>query len=680
MKDRKKDKSTAFLIHIIAAATVLAGVAMFMYTAKNKKEITLQNQTYLADATKRMANKLDSEIDDGFDGIRIVAKLLSAGRTNNEIDVKQLREILEHSEFDFIEFADTEGWDHTITGEKTFAGDRKYYLDGVLNGNTGMELIYNSRATHETLVMFYSPVYCGSQIIGAVIGVYQAANKITKLLQDEYFGEKGLAYLASEEGRIIASSEWYDPSAETYICSLKPGGSLEKLNSCGWQLIQYFPQKATDAMVHSANRFGYLLTLSIFLLLSIVMAAVTIFLRKKHSAHKKEMEEALYQAESANRAKTTFLNNMSHDIRTPLNAITGFNRLAMKEVGKDEEKVKDYLQKVARSSDSLLTIINDILEISRIESGRISLSDNRDDILHSFDGIDSILLEMASNANVDLSFEYGNIRDRYITCDVVQVNRILTNLISNAIKYTPAGGWIKVRCEQEGRDSEGRGLYRYSVKDNGIGITEEFKKNLFKPFSREQSSTVSKIQGTGLGLAMCKDLAELMGGTISCESKQGEGSLFTVVLPFKLRNIQEHDVTETKAEDQKDISFKGKKILLVDDNELNREIATAILEEYGLLITAADDGDVAAEIIGNAKSGDFDLILMDIQMPRVDGFEATRRIRALGTEISRIPIVAMTANAFEEDRKAALEAGMDGHLAKPIDTDKLTGTLARFLA
>ena len=384
------------------------------------------------------------------------------------------------------------------------------------------------------------------------------------------------------------------------------------------------------------------------------------------------------QMNSANRAKTTFLNNMSHDIRTPLNAITGFNNIALKSLGKDDAKVRDCLDKIGRSSDALLSIINDILEISRIEAGKLVITRDKGNVLYSFVNIEAMMLELARKSGIDLQFEFGPVQDKFVECDISHCCRVFTNLISNAIKYTRRGGWVRVRCEQTGRAENGVGTYVYTVSDNGIGMSEEFQEHLFEPFSREKSSTVSKIQGTGLGLSLCKDLVTSMGGTISCRSRAGEGSTFTVTLPFRIQEGEEFTDPDAAPEDVSGI-LEGRTILLVDDNELNREIAAAILGEMGAAVVTAEDGAVAVEKMSAALPGDFDLVLMDVQMPILNGYEATRQIRALGTPASTVPIVAMTANAYSDDIREALASGMNAHLAKPIDLGKLKETLARFL-
>ena len=391
-----------------------------------------------------------------------------------------------------------------------------------------------------------------------------------------------------------------------------------------------------------------------------------------------KLKEALEAAESANLAKTVFLNNMSHDMRTPLNAIIGFNNIALKEIGHDDAKVRDSLEKVGRSSEMLLDLINNVLEISRIEAGKVSLVEEQGNIMYTFSEVDTVMYELARNAGVELTFNVGDIRNKYVRYDSKQLGRVLSNLISNAVKYTQRGGWVKVCCEQLGCENEGIGLYKYTVEDNGIGISEEFQKNLFDRFAREKSTTVSGIQGTGLGLAMCKELVELMGGTISCESEKGKGSKFTVILPFKVQKGKNFRLPDTQS-DQESIDFRGRRLLLVEDNELNREISTVILEEFGFKVVTASDGDIAVDIMTSAKAGDYDAVIMDVQMPRMDGYTATRMIRALGTEISKIPIIAMTANAFAEDRQAAIDAGMDDHLAKPVDINRLKDILSRLL-
>ncbi|MGN0244589.1 MAG: response regulator [Lachnospiraceae bacterium] len=532
--------------------------------------------------------------------------------------------------------------------------------------------------------------------------------------------------------------------------------------------------------------------------------------RTKDKKINQELEQAVYSAQSANRAKSTFLSNMSHDIRTPMNAIIGFATLALTNV-ENSEKAKDYLTKILSSSNHLLSLINDILDMSRIESGKINLEEtevNLSDLLHD---IKTIISGQIHAKQLELYMDVLDVTDEDVYCDKTRLNQVLLNLLSNAIKFTLPGGTVSVRISQIHNAPEGKGLYEIRVKDTGIGMSQEFVERIFEPFERERNSTVSKIQGTGLGMAISKNIIDMMGGTIEVLSEQEKGTEFIIRLELRLqserRSIEKikeleglkalvvdddfntcdsvtrmlvqvgmrsewtlfgkeavlrakqaielndafhayiidwrlpdmngievtrrirmlgddtpiiiltaYDWSEIEAEakaagvtafcskpmfmsdlreslltaigqkkkkeekllpDVEDNrNFQGKKLLLVEDNELNREIAYELLSEYGFVIDTAHNGVEALEKVKNAPSGTYDLLLMDIQMPIMDGYEATRQIRALkNPEISAIPILAMTANAFDEDRKEAKKCGMNGFLSKPIDMEELIRVL-----
>ena len=391
---------------------------------------------------------------------------------------------------------------------------------------------------------------------------------------------------------------------------------------------------------------------------------------------KRQLKDALGMAQSANRAKTIFLNNMSHDIRTPMNAIIGYTALATSHIN-NKGQVQDYLEKIAKSSDHLLSLINDVLDMSRIESGKMNLEEKEENLPDIIQTLKDIIQADIKNKHHHFFIEAGNVDDEKIICDKLRLNQILLNILSNAVKYTPRGGTISMRISEISASPDGYATYEFRVKDNGMGMSPEFAKNLFVPFARENTTTVSGIQGSGLGMAITKKLVDMMGGNISVQSEPGKGTEVIATFDFKLYSNPVQVATEPATEE--DFNLEGKKILLVEDNELNLEIATAILEEFGCIVTTAEDGDIAVNLMRKASKGDYDIVLMDIQMPTLNGYEATRQIRSLGTEISRIPIIAMTANAFEEDRKAALEAGMNEHIAKPIDIDGLKAVLSRFL-
>ena len=526
-----------------------------------------------------------------------------------------------------------------------------------------------------------------------------------------------------------------------------------------------------------------------------------------------KLQVAVEKAESANRAKSTFLSNMSHDIRTPMNAIIGFTTLALSNID-DTDRVKDYLGKTLASSNHLLSLINDVLDMSRIESGKIHLEEvevNLSDVLHD---LKTIVSGQIYAKQLELYMDAMDVTDEDVYCDKTRLNQVLLNLLSNAIKFTPAGGTVSVRVRQLAGKVHGCGQYEFRIKDNGIGMSQEFAQKIFEPFERERTSTVSRIQGTGLGMAITKNIVDMMGGTIEVQTAQGKGTEFTVCVPMRAQTEQRpvekiteleglkalvvdddfntcdsvtkmlvkvgmraewtlsgkeavlrarqalemsdayhayiidwrlpdmngievtrqirslHDDTpiiiltaydwsdievEAKAAGvtafcakpmfmfdlretlmsalgqkpadavqrllpEKNADFKGKHILLVEDNELNREIAQEILREYGFLVDSAENGAVAVEKVSTAAPGSYDLLLMDVQMPIMDGYTATRKIRALDDPArAKLPILAMTANAFDEDRRNALESGMNGFLSKPIVIDDLVQELHKIL-
>ncbi len=388
------------------------------------------------------------------------------------------------------------------------------------------------------------------------------------------------------------------------------------------------------------------------------------------------LEEALVKAQRASQAKTMFLNNMSHDIRTPMNAIIGFTNLAATHLD-DRELVRDYLSKITASSSHLLRLINDVLDMSRIESGRVVIDESPCSISQILYDLQSILRADLETRELHFQMDTRALLHPHVICDRLRLNQVLLNILSNALKFTPAGGRITVTAAEMPGDTPDTAIYQFRIQDTGIGMAPEFLEHIFEPFERERTSTVSGIQGTGLGMSITKNLVELMKGQITVESRQGQGSVFTCAFPFRLSAAP--DVGETPAAPAPRPSAHWH-ILLVEDNELNQEIAVTILEEAGCLMDVASDGAQAVEKVSHSLPDPYDLILMDIQMPVMDGIEATKAIRALSDpRLARLPIVAMTANAFEEDRQRVLSAGMNGHLGKPINVDKLFSTLQSIL-
>ena len=427
--------------------------------------------------------------------------------------------------------------------------------------------------------------------------------------------------------------------------------------------------------------------LFIGLLTVLLILIVTYFIHREqeqkkaaqHELKQKELlEKALCAAKQASVAKKVFLQNMSHDIRTPMNAVLGFTNLAI-QAGGDTEKTQDYLSKIKISGNHLLGIVNEVLEISRIESGQTKLDESVWSIADIVRETDIIIRDQALAKKQEFSIDIWQVQDMYIYCDKLRVKEILVNLLGNAVKYTQTGGSISLRIIQKPCEKENFGNYEIHVKDNGCGMSEEFLQKIFEPFERQANSTISGIQGTGLGMTIIKGFVDAMGGTIDIKSEENKGTEIIVRLCQRIAEAPE------KSEEQKTIScspelFAGKRVLLVEDNSMNREIATAILEEAGFKVDTAENGAIAVEKVTYYPEGFYDVILMNIQMPVMDGYTATRKIRSLENKaIAKIPIIAVSANAFDEDRQTSLEAGMNGHLAKPIVVDELLEVLGGIL-
>ena len=392
--------------------------------------------------------------------------------------------------------------------------------------------------------------------------------------------------------------------------------------------------------------------------------------------NRKALADALVAAEHANRAKTVFLNNMSHDIRTPMNAIIGFTELAGSHID-DKEQVLDYLSKITVSSRHLLSLINDVLDMSRIESGKITLQDAEVHLPDVIQDIRTIMQESIGSKQLGFHVEMQDLLHEDILTDKLRLDQILLNILSNAVKFTPEGGSIRFMITEKPSADNGMTDVVFYIRDTGIGMSEEFQKMIFEAFTREQTSTVSGIQGTGLGMAITKNIVDMMGGTITLHSEEGRGSEFIVTLPCK---IAERAAAMSDTADSRIPDFTGKIVLLAEDNEMNRMIATAILEEMGLTVEIAGNGEIAVRMITDAEEAHYAIVLMDIQMPVMNGYEAAKAIRALeNAKKAAIPIVAVTANAFEEDRQLAFAAGMNGHLAKPYDIVQIRDTLKELI-
>ena len=420
------------------------------------------------------------------------------------------------------------------------------------------------------------------------------------------------------------------------------------------------------------------------LLISVLTAFIVMIIylqfkmrRYRDALHEKELEKAVLEAKNANEAKTRFLFNMSHDIRTPMNAIIGFSELLEKHID-EKDKAIAYLGKIKSSSNFLLSLINYVLEMARIESGKLALKKEVGCVTELIESLTDVFETGVKKKFITYSCK-TDIQHKYVICDEIKVREIFINIIGNSVKYTPEGGKISVSVKEEPFEKENYIAYRIIVEDNGIGMSKEYLPHIFEEFSREHTSTESKVTGTGLGLPIVKSLIDMMGGTIEVESQPGCGTKMNVVLPFELAS--EKQILEEKQKEKEKISdsILGKRVLLAEDNELNAEIAMTVLKENGLKAERAANGKQCMEMLKKMPEDYYDMILMDIQMPEMDGYEATKLIRNLDDARADIPIVAMTANAFEEDRQKALESGMNAHVSKPVDMNMLFKVMAQIL-
>ncbi|NBI31974.1 PAS domain-containing hybrid sensor histidine kinase/response regulator [Enterorhabdus sp. P55] len=394
---------------------------------------------------------------------------------------------------------------------------------------------------------------------------------------------------------------------------------------------------------------------------------------------KELLEEALVRANKASEAKSAFLTNMSHDIRTPMNAIVGFTTLATNHIDQ-KDRVEEYLAKIQASSHHLLSLINDILDMSRIESGKASLDEQRSSIHEIMENLHTILQPEADERGITLKVDAGPEAEVPIICDKLKINQIFLNLLGNSLKFTAPEGVVSATVAEAPGAPAGCRRYRMVVEDTGIGMSPEFLKHIFDPFERERTSTISGIQGTGLGMAITKSLVDMMGGTIEVASTEGVGSRFTVMLTLREADASGDLAPTAPTRVVPSDALKGCHVLLVDDNLLNREIALTLLEDAGFEVECAVDGQMAVDMMAEPDADRFELVLMDIQMPVMNGYEAARAIRALEGPAATVPILAITADAFDTDRQKALDAGMDGHLPKPIEVDKLFAALDALLA
>ncbi len=625
---------------------------------------------------------------------------------------KNVSDIAKLTGFDYVALYDDEGNYETVFGKSAWYHDINGFVKNVLSGKKAATTGYLTYDGGKYIVFGIPASYkmengLTSDVLLAGFSVEKLYEYIEFEKENQYTNNASISIILTNGSYVlkresIESSDFYNQIKNigdfvglgldegiTNIEKAMSGGNpfsftvsteAEQIHVYGaaakspseWYLVITMPKSATDSVIDShseASLKAFAIACLTVLIILFILFGLYMRLSNQQLA---ETELARAEAESANRAKSTFLFNASHDIRTPMNAIQGFAKIIEKNPD-DLVLVKETIKKINQSGDTLMQLLNDVLELSRIESGKVQLELKPLDLENQMQNVKTMFQQDMVAANLDFSVEI-NIKDNVVVCDSLKLTQILMNLLSNAKKFTPGGG--KVVCGVEQNSSvDGIGEYVFYVRDTGIGMSENFQKNAFEQFERERTSTVSGVQGSGLGLSIVKSLVNKMNGTYELKSKLGVGTEIKIKLKFP---ITDTDLLNYDTKNKATVDISGKNVLLVEDNEFNREITKYILEELGMSVVEAEDGSVALETLKNNPADTFDLILMDIQMPIMDGFTASREIRALKNDrYSKIPIIALTANAFNEDRKRCIEAGMNAHVCKPIDSEKLRETIAK---
>jgi len=686
---------------------MLAIIIMFNHI--NTVRINQQNNDYTRTIAQEEADDFDHHVRMAKDTIDVLAMRHKADSDYSRVIKKSI--------FDRILFVDAS------YVEAKHLEDLDLYRRG-FNGISGLEIDFDKRLAHDVSMVYYSPVIRQGRITGVMVGVI-GQESIRKNLSSQCFGVDAEAYLVTANGRVISYSKKgqklvgknlftdYHKEDRLIDCSLDnlPKENLSflalrnvlhnegsfgytyihegeeehsyimDLRSNDFALMKTFPRQITAAMVARSRRDTLLVTAALVALFAIILAVIVY----QHRLRDRELNKMLallkkssQEAQIANVAKTEFFSRMSHDMRTPLNGILGMADIALRN-DRDAQKLSECMHKIKNSGSYLLGLINEVLDISKIEAGKLELKEEPICLPKMFEAEKSVLANLMANKSLTFKVE-DSCKHAYVLGDSVQLKKIFFNLVSNAIKYTPEGGTVSVHCYEDECTDKAYAKYILEVSDTGIGMSPEYLKTVFEPFSRAEDVRVSKQQGTGLGLAITKTIVEAMRGSISVTSELNKGTTFIANILLKLDDTEHKQAAVQQALSLDEIDCSGYRCLLVDDNELNTEIALELLSITELEAETAVDGKDALDKFKAAKEGYFDLIFMDVQMPVMNGYEATKAIRALDRmDAKTIPIIAMTANAYAEDVKNAKAAGMNEHMAKPIDLSRLAAIMTKYL-
>lgn len=709
---------------LLLVSVALIAVMLHFYYVEMDEQLFAERSGHLQEITEKVADIFDLTIARSWDSVDTLEQFLSMeeNRAQTEEDLMQRLK-------DMSRFRGAQGNIFLLLDEDfryyTSDGNKGYWraLPAIINNQVQtQELIttlpYQSSSLTYLCFLKQLPEKLVLEATGKSIGYVMLAvdiNSINDGFSVSTFGSRGYTYIVNGDGRALFIPEDADSRFKAYniVNTLENerfihGGTVEDFRtsvqnresdvlefssggrdyfvSChsvgdeDWNTLILVPTSvlgdSADHVLDSTRRFFIVLGVLLILDFSCLVFYLTDNRNRKLMEQKEEsnriLKAAAEEARSANQAKSEFLSHMSHDIRTPINGIMGMTELALKNVS-DAAWVEDCLGKISNSSRHLLSLINDVLDMSRIESGRVAINAAPMNMVATTDECASIIAGQLLDRNVELIREFDDFAHPNLIGDELHLRQVLINILGNAVKFTPDGGKIYFRVRETG-SADGKAHFHFEIEDTGIGMKPEFLEHIWEPFSQEDGGNRTNYKGTGLGMAITKRFVDMMGGSITVESRLQEGSKFTMELSL---DIDQQAAVATEATEEAELHLDGMRVMLVEDNEINMEIAQFMLEDVGITVTCVENGQLALELFQSHEAGSFDVILMDIMMPVMNGLDAARAIRGLDRpDAKTIPIVAMTANAYDEDVHRAHEAGMNGHLAKPIDTELLYRTLS----
>ncbi len=713
----------AFLSALLLVSVVLIFVMIHFYYMELDNQLFVERSNHLQEITEKVADIFDITIARSWDSVNTLEQFLfmEGPQVRTEDELMQRLEDMSRfptSQGNIFLLLDNDFRYYASDGNKGYWRELPMIIK---NQSQPQELIttlpYQSSSLTYLCFLKQLPEKFVLEATGKSIAYVMLAVDIHSIndgFSVNAFGSRDYTYIVNRDGRALFVPDGADSRFKAYniVNALEDeefihGGTVEDFRSSvrdlesavlefrsegidyfvschsvggeGWNTLMLVPTSvlggSADHMLGGTRRFFIVLGVLLILDFSSLVFYLTDNRNRKLMEHKEEsnriLKEAAEEASSANRAKSEFLSHMSHDIRTPINGIMGMTEIALKNIS-DAARVEDCLGKISNSSQHLLSLINDVLDMSRIESGKVNVNSALMNMIATTDECASIIDGQLQNRDVELIREFGDFAHPNLIGDELHLRQVLINILGNSVKFTPDGGKIYFRVRETG-SADGRAHFHFEIEDTGIGMKPEFLQHIWEPFAQEDGGSRTNYKGTGLGMAITKQFVDMMGGTITVESRLNEGSKFVIELGF---DIDQHAAAAAETSEETEFHLEGMRVMLVEDNEINTEIAQFMLEEVGITVTCVENGRLALELFQRQAAGSFDLILMDIMMPVMNGLDATRAIRALDRpDAKTIPIIAMTANAYDEDVRHAREAGMNGHLAKPIDIGLLYRTL-----